>query len=186
MSISSRPGRLCSVPSRLRPQLNAAASRGISPDSAAALLPFLESTSVRGGGNQSGCQGGITFPCLQASFFPSSSPFFSPSELKQRLCSPHEDTRREVMGMLLHRSPCELHFFSHLQRRSAGAQERRSATAGSGRIRGRQKNFKHLYWRRVPFSFSFEVLTKEGDGAHSSRLSPGNPAALCGMERMGK
>lgn len=28
------------------------------------------------------------------------------------------------MGMLLHRSPCELHFFSHLQRRSAGAQER--------------------------------------------------------------
>lgn len=49
-----------------------------------------------------------------------------------------------------------------------------------------EKNLKHLFWRRLRLSFSFKVLTKKEDGVNSSRLSSGNPAALCRTERMGK
>lgn len=49
-----------------------------------------------------------------------------------------------------------------------------------------QTNLKHLFWRRLPLSFSFKVLTKEGDGINSSQLSSRSPGLLCGTERMGK
>lgn len=158
MSISTRPGRLCSAQaaafpawrliygarprlqtemktelfreSRSLKRLNAAAFRGISPRRrrhrqlcSHSLNPLL--SRVEGPEQVPGDY----FPRLQASFFPSSSAF-PPSELKQRLCSPHERTRREAMGKLFQRGPWVLCFFN-LQGSGAGAQERECCGIGT-------------------------------------------------------
>lgn len=90
------------------------------------------------------------------------------------------------MGKLLH--PCELPCLSHLQCRSAVAPvlRDRDKSEGAGRRlfrfqRGIER--KEIFWRRLLLSFSFKVLTKKEDGVNSSRLSSGNPAALCGRRR---
>lgn len=90
-----------------------------------------------------------------------------PSELKQRLCSPHEGTRREVMGKLFHRGPCAPCFLSHLQCRGAGAQERcrirsKSERAGRRLFSAFRGEFKTSFLEATSTLIFFRGAYKEG------------------------
>lgn len=95
-----------------------------------ALRTFLESTLAQGGRARAGA--GELLPPVSRPHPPRLPLPFPPSELKQRLCSPHEGTRREVMGMRFHHGPCLL-YFTNLQCRGAGAPQDRDQSEGAGR-----------------------------------------------------